>query len=216
MDPVSFLFWRFYYFFRDPPRRTPSGRVVVSPADGYVVYVNEVAKGSAPRPFKEGVSLDLEELGRPGDGFEDGGTQIGIYMAPTSVHFNRAPIGGIIARIVGRPARGENRSMAKTLARLIWKMQPYVKESGYVADNARNSIVIDEEFPVLVVQIADRYVRMIDCFVHEGERVKAGQKIGMIRMGSQCDLFIPRRSAATVLCRPGDKVLAGETILARY
>ncbi|MFH1017668.1 MAG: phosphatidylserine decarboxylase [Pseudomonadota bacterium] len=216
MDPVSFLFWRFYYFFRDPLRRIPSGRVVVSPADGYVVYVSEVEKGRAPCPFKEGVGLDLEELGQGGERFEDGGTQIGIYMAPTSVHFNRAPIGGTVAHIVGRPAKGENRSMAKTLARLIWKMPPYVKESRYVADNARNSIVIAGEFPVLVVQIADRYVRAIDCFIQEGERVEAGQKIGMIRMGSQCDLFIPRRSAAAVLCRPGDKVLAGETILARY
>jgi hypothetical protein len=31
---------------------------------------------------------------------------------------------------------------------------------------------------------------------------------------SQCDLFIPRSAAVSVKCGPGDRVLAGETILA--
>ena len=33
---------------------------------------------------------------------------------------------------------------------------------------------------------------------------------------SQCDLFIPRSAAVSVKCGPGDRVLAGETILAVY
>jgi phosphatidylserine decarboxylase len=216
MDPVSFLFWRFYYFFRDPVRNPPLGRVVVSPADGYVIYVTDVAAGDLPHPNKGGVSLPLDELGNQTDWLQEGGTLVGIYMAPTSVHFNRAPIGGKISHIEQRPARGENRSMSKTLARLIWKMPPYEKDSSYVLDNARNSVVLEGDFPLLVVQIADRFVREVDCYVSMGQTVDVGQKIGMIRMGSQCDLFIPRRANVILNCRPRDKVLAGESILARY
>jgi hypothetical protein len=38
----------------------------------------------------------------------------------------------------------------------------------------------------------------------------------MIRMGSQCDLFVRRIPGLEVLCRPGDRTRAGETVLARY
>ncbi|HEY5281975.1 MAG TPA: hypothetical protein VIM14_04225 [Polyangia bacterium] len=38
----------------------------------------------------------------------------------------------------------------------------------------------------------------------------------MIRMGSQCDVFVRRVPTLEVLCRPGERVRAGETILARY
>jgi phosphatidylserine decarboxylase len=67
-----------------------------------------------------------------------------------------------------------------------------------------------------IVQIADRYVRHCDCYVAAGESVSAGQKIGMIRMGSQCDLYVPDRAGVTLDCRPGMRVRAGETIIGRY
>jgi len=42
------------------------------------------------------------------------------------------------------------------------------------------------------------------------------QRIGMVRVGSQCDVFLRRVPTLDVLCQPGDRVRAGETILARY
>ena len=65
-----------------------------------------------------------------------------------------------------------------------------------------------------VVQIADQQVNTIDCSVAEGDPVQLGERIGMIRRGSQVDLFVPR-------LRPGDfpglavgtKVRAGSTVL---
>jgi phosphatidylserine decarboxylase len=65
-----------------------------------------------------------------------------------------------------------------------------------------------------VIQIADQQVNKIDCSVTEGDPVRIGERIGMIRRGSQVDLFVPR-------LRPGDfpglavgtKVRAGSTVL---
>jgi phosphatidylserine decarboxylase len=215
IDPITFLFWRFYYFFRDPVRKPPPGRVIVSPADGYVVYVKDISGGSMPSPVKEGVSIPLAEWtgSRP---FAGEGTLIGIYMTPLSVHYNRAPVMGTISKLAVLPARKKNLSMVRTFIRLIWNMAPFEKKSGYITDNARNTIFIDGEVPMAIVQIADSFVREVDCYVAEGQKVETGSKIGMIRMGSQCDLFIPKSSNIKLLCKTGDKVFAGESVLASY
>ena len=215
MDPLSFLAWRFLYFFRDPVRRPPAGRSVVAPADGRVLYVREVEAGALPNPVKAGVAVPLDEwLGTVPP--ENGGILIGIYMTPLSVHYNRAPVAGRIAAVVARPAQGENLSMARAFMRLAWDMRPFEEDSRHILHNARNTIVISGDVPVVVIQMADRFVSQVDCFVAPGQQVDKGEKIGFIRMGSQCDLFIPRSAAVLPKCNPGDRVVAGETILATY
>ncbi len=215
MDPLSFLAWRFYYFWRDPVRRPPPGRVIVSPADGYLLYARRVEKGEVPSPIKKGVTLPLTEwVGAVP--CEESGTLIGVHMTAFSVHYNRAPIAGRIERVVPRPAIGENLGMTRTMMRLLWGMQPYEEDSRYITQNARNTTVIDGDLRVVVVQIADRYVKDVDSFVAGGQRVGLGEKIGMIRMGSQCDLFIPDRPGLRLQCEPGARVRAGESILATY
>jgi phosphatidylserine decarboxylase len=216
VDPLSFLVWRFYYFFRDPERTPPSGDVVVSPADGRIIYVREQAPRDRPVPEKNDVPLPLDELSED-TAFEKGGALIGIYMTPLSVHYNRAPITGIVSRVAARPAlHGENQSMTRIFMRILWDMDPDAGDEAYVRENARNTVVINGEIPAVVVQIADRYVDQIDCFVEEGESVQKGERLGMIRMGSQCDLYIPSSCRLSDSCRPGARVTAGETVLASY
>jgi len=215
MDPLSFLAWRFYYFFRDPVRRPPAGRVVVSPADGFLLYQRRVTGGTVPSPIKQGVPVPLDEWVGKVPCAEDG-TLIGIYMTALSVHYIRSPVPGSVKRVVPRPAIGENLHQTRTFVRLIWGMQPYEEDSRYITQNARNTIAIDGEVPAVVVQISDRYVAECDSYVKEGEAVECGQKIGMIRMGSQCDLFIPDSAGVTFDCRPGARVYAGETVLGTY
>jgi phosphatidylserine decarboxylase len=215
LDPLSFLAWRFWYFFRDPVRHAPPGRSLVSPADGRVLYVRQVAAGTLPNPVKQGVAVPLDDwLGTASP--ESGGTLIGIYMTPLSVHYNRAPIAGTVTGVVPRPAQGETLSMSRAFMRLVWNMPPFEEDSAHILRNARNTIVIAGDFPVVVIQMADRFVREIDCLVAPGQQVNKGDKIGLIRMGSQCDLFIPRGAGAEIRCNPGDRVRAGETILAVY
>ncbi|HEY4122912.1 MAG TPA: phosphatidylserine decarboxylase [Byssovorax sp.] len=215
MDPLSFLLWRFYYFFRDPERAVPEGRVVVAPADGYLLYSRRVTGGHVPSPIKEGVPVPLDEwLGEVDVARE--GTMVGIYMHALSVHYIRSPVPGRVKRVVPRPARGENLHQTRTFMRLLWGMQPYEEGSQYITQNARNTVAIDGEVPMAIVQIADRYVKECDCYVAEGEDVTAGQKIGMIRMGSQCDMYIPDRPGLELDVKPGTRVVAGETVLGRY
>ena len=137
-------------------------------------------------------------------------------MAPWSVHFNRAPVSGRITEVISRPAAHQNLSMARALMRLLWDMKPYEKACEYIDQNARNTIVFEGEIPAVMVQIADRYVNQIDCFVNPGDRVQTGEKVGMIRMGSQVDLFLPQSQGIKLSCKIKDKVAAGTTVLGTY
>lgn len=215
MDPFSFLYWRFHAFFRDPERRPPPGRVVVAPADGRVLYVSEVAPHTMPVVVKHGTEIPVTDAPSVGPS-DQPGALIGIYMFPWSVHVNRAPIAGKVTQVSARPAHPENRSMVRALMHLMWRLPVTDEVRASVAENARNTIVIEGDLSVAMVQIADRYVRQVDCYVSPDDAVTCGQRVGMIRMGSQCDVFLRKVPGLQVLCRPGDHTRAGETVLARY
>ena len=49
MAALAFAFWRFVWFYRDPPREPPAETGLLSPADGTVVYVKRAAPGDTVR-----------------------------------------------------------------------------------------------------------------------------------------------------------------------
>src|SRR6266508_3112982 len=84
-----------------------------------------------------------------------------------------------------------------------------------VFENERATTVIERpDFEIAVVQIASRLVRQIAAYVDVGENVALGQRIGVIRLGSQVDVVLPARAGLQVNVKPGQRVKAGESILA--
>jgi phosphatidylserine decarboxylase len=65
---------------------------------------------------------------------------------------------------------------------------------------------------LLVRQIAGLIARRIVTYSKDGEQVKQGERMGMIRFGSRVDVFIPTDSH--VLAKVGDLTTAGTTVLA--
>ena len=81
--------------------------------------------------------------------------------------------------------------------------------------NERLTTVIERDgLQVAVVQITSRLVRQIVSFVEEGQQVTLGQRIGVIRFGSQVDVVVPARPDLEVRVRPGMRVRAGESAIA--
>jgi len=82
-------------------------------------------------------------------------------------------------------------------------------------DNERNSVLIRtaEGHDVVVVQIAGLIARRIICDLHPGDRVAIGDTYGLIRFGSRLDTYLP--AGSEILIEPGQRALAGETVLAR-
>ena len=123
---------------------------------------------------------------------------VGIAMSFLDVHVNRAPIAGHVR--LRRHFPGRFGSLGKP---------------GMVFENERATTVIERpDIEIAVVQIASRLVRQIAAYVDVGETVAAGDRIGVIRLGSQVDVVLPVRPGLKVNVEPGQRVRAGESILA--
>jgi phosphatidylserine decarboxylase len=194
---IIFVWFKYLYFVRDPERRIPDGNNIVSPADGIVVYVREI---------------EVEEITKvPGLQF-DGGKLIGIHMSIFNVHINRAPISGRIEKLFYY--KGKNLSMIKMGLRTLLRLKPYYKDSEHIIQNERETSIIRSEngFSICLIRIADRIVKKIVGLKEQGDLVVKGERIGLIKMGSQVDIILP--PDVQVLVKEGDRVVAGETVIA--
>jgi len=89
-----------------------------------------------------------------------------------------------------------------------------LKKISALTQNERAVVMIESAgMKVGIVLIASRLVRRIRVDLAENDFVGRGQRLGMIRFGSQVDLIIPNRDSMKFLIHAGDKVKAGETII---
>jgi phosphatidylserine decarboxylase len=186
-----------FFFFRDPERNPPNNAgVIVSPADGTVVYIKEIEDGRFPFAVKNNNTIPLSEFSQV-DLIPGRGIQIGIAMNYLNVHVNRSPIAGTVKML--KPIGGKFLSL---------------KHLHALLENERTLMVFENEnLKVGIVQIASRLVRRIVPFVQEGQDLEQGQRVGMIKFGSQVDLLIPYREDLKVEVNVGDEVTAGESVV---
>jgi len=193
---VSLLLWR---FFRDPERIPPEDRnAILSPADGKVIYVKRIEKGVVPYSEKKGRKFSLGDFIKS-DVLPMEGYLIGISMNFLDIHVNRVPNDGKVAVI--RHIKGRFVSLKKEEAVIL---------------NERALTVIDNgHFKVGVIQIASRLVRQIILYLREGQEIRRGERMGMIRFGSQVDLILPCSPSLNIEINPGEHVKAGISIVAK-
>ncbi len=214
---LGFLFWRYVWFFRNPVRIPPDGEVILSPADGTVVYVKVIPPEEDVIVIKEGLQSTVSDILR--EDLPSSKILIGIFMSPFDVHYNRAPISGQVQSIRHHPAIRANLHMSPMHFRTVFAQMPLYRNSLHIVQNERTVTRIEGQFKgntlsCYVVQIAGGSVRGIDSYVQTGQWVERGTVFGMIRIGSQVDLIIPSRDDLQVRVQAGDRARAGETILA--
>jgi phosphatidylserine decarboxylase len=124
-------------------------------------------------------------------------TRISIFLSVFDAHVQRAPVAGEVVTIKYRPG----------------KFLSADKEDAS-ADNERNSVWIrtPEGIDVVAVQIAGMIARRIVCSTKVGDKLALGETYGLIRFGSRLDTYFP--AGANVLVEPGQRAVAGETVLA--
>ena len=124
-------------------------------------------------------------------------TCISVFLNIFDVHVNRAPIGGRITKLAYHPGKFLNAAHDKASE-----------------DNERQSFRIETPQGDVFgfVQIAGLIARRIVCAVAEGDVVAAGQRVGLIRFGSRCDVYLPDGMAPLVAV--GQRAIAGETVFA--
>lgn len=123
--------------------------------------------------------------------------RICVFMNVFNVHVNRSPVQGEVQNIIYKKGQFLNASLDKASEK-----------------NERNSLVIKTEngTQVVVVQIAGLIARRILSFISPADRLFQGERFGLIRFGSRVDIYLPLD--AIEKCKVGDKVVAGESILA--
>ncbi|HMK37316.1 MAG TPA: phosphatidylserine decarboxylase [Desulfomonilaceae bacterium] len=214
---AAFLFWRYVWFFRSPPRTIPQAESIVSPADGTIVYVKAVLPHEEVLVIKQGLAASVNDIVR--EDMEAPKILIGIFMSPFNVHYNRAPIAGRVERITHYPAKTANVNMGPMHIRTLFNRSPFYENSFHIVENERTVTRIKgrfkgSEISCYVIQIAGKSVSGIDSYIPEDGDVGKGEIFGMIRIGSQVDVVVPQMSGMTVKVEPGDRVRAGESVLA--
>jgi phosphatidylserine decarboxylase len=123
--------------------------------------------------------------------------QISIFLSPMDVHVNRIPASGTITRVSYTPGKF---------------LPAYRPEAAAV--NERSEVWIDRGNGETVVarQVVGVLARRVVCRARIGERVRAGQRFGIMKFGSRMDVFLPR--SATLKATIGEMVRGGETVIA--
>ncbi|TWT70136.1 phosphatidylserine decarboxylase [Crateriforma conspicua] len=175
------------WFFRDPARAVPEGLgTVVAPADGKLVQIERVEDPEL------GVCI-----------------QFGIFLSIFNVHANRASLPGKVVAIRYRPGKFLN------------ALRP---ESAKENENLDVTVELDAgEIPGPIAsrrcrirQITGQFARRIVCWVRPGDVLKRGEMFGMIKLGSRTELLIPDDPSLRVVAQLGQKIAAGNTVLAKY
>ncbi len=123
--------------------------------------------------------------------------RISVFMNVFNVHVCRAPVAGTVDTVRHTPGR------------FLAAFRDDASEH-----NERTEIVIERDGqPWRVVLVAGLVARRIVCRVQPGQRLAAGERIGLIRFGSRVDVDLP--AGARPEARVGQRVRAGETVLAR-
>jgi phosphatidylserine decarboxylase len=187
-------------FFRNPERTPPAQEcIIVSPADGIIKYIKEIHNSEFPFAIKNKNAIRLSEFVGT-DIIAGNGIQIGIGMSLLDVHVNRSPIAGKISFLRRIPGAFNS-----------------LKKVNSLLENERVAVTIEGRgIKIGIVLIASRLVRRICMCLSEGKEVAIGQRIGMIRFGSQVDIILPVSRTLKINAKPGDKVKAGVSILATF
>ena len=124
-------------------------------------------------------------------------TRVSIFMNVFNCHVNRTPVTGKVEEIYYKPGKFLNASLDKASK-----------------ENERNYYRIKfskTNEDIIIVQIAGLIARRIVCEVEQGQNLKQGERIGMIRFGSRVDVFFKNKK---VLAKLGQNVVAGESLIA--
>lgn len=123
---------------------------------------------------------------------------ISIFMEVNNVHVNRMPIDGRISKMTHFPG---------------YHLRAWKKESDL---NERVVISLETEIgPVMIVQIAGLIARRVYPYIKKGDILQKGERIGIIRLGSRVDVYLPAIKIKEIAVKVGDPVYAGVTTIAK-
>jgi phosphatidylserine decarboxylase len=122
---------------------------------------------------------------------------ISTFMEVNNVHVNRMPLDARVTKMTHFPG---------------YHLRAWKKESDL---NERVIITLDTAIgEVTVVQLAGLIARRVYPYIKDGDVLKKGDRIGIIRLGSRVDVYLPADRIQSIPVKIGDPVRAGEDTIA--
>ena len=142
----------------------------------------------------DGVVLEVSEEESP---YWSGKAQVvKIFLSIFNVHVQRSPIAGKVVQVDYRKGKFLD-----------------ARDPRAAFENEQNAILIEGSLhKIAVKQIAGLIARRIVCWARPGQNLAAGQRLGLIRFGSQVDLVLP--ADLEVCVRKGEKMTGGVSVVA--
>ncbi len=124
--------------------------------------------------------------------------KVSIFLSVMNVHVNRVPISGTVDYVKYVPGQF---------------LVAFAEKAS--DENEHTEIGMSDSFGRKVVfkQIAGLIARRIVCKVQPQDRLRIGDRFGLIRFGSRMDILLPAGSLVSL--KKGDHTKGGETILGR-
>jgi len=123
--------------------------------------------------------------------------RISTFMNIYNVHVNRMPLTGTIETITHHSGG---------------HIPAFQKESDV---NERVVLLLKTDIGVIkIVQIAGTVARRIVPYVSQGTVLKKGEKIGLIKLGSRVDLYLPANRIKALVIQVHKRIKAGEDTIA--
>lgn len=145
----------------------------------------------------DGTVMKVDTIRHPRLGDQEW-ARIAVFLSPLDVHINRAPVAGQVVDRWDEPGG----------------FIPAYDDASEL--NASRFIVISgKRGKVAVAQRAGFLARRILTWPQKGELLTQGERYGLIRFGSRTDILFPL-GQVEVLVKTGDKLVAGQTHVARY
>jgi len=145
----------------------------------------------------DGTVMSIREM-RENNFLKTDTVRISIFLSLFDVHVNRAPIGGTITFLQYYPGTRYFTFMEKS--------SEYNQHSSILIEGGRTRCLVN--------QIVGPVARRVVYWLKNGQKVEKGERIGMMKFGSRLDMYFPKADV-DVLVRPGDKVKAGFSAVAR-
>lgn len=123
--------------------------------------------------------------------------RLSIFMGVQDVHVNRMPLDANIRKVTHRPGK---------------HIPAFNKDS--VRNERVETIVKSEHGEVKIIQIAGAVARRIVPYIEPGDHLNKGDRLGLIRLGSRCDLHFPVGTIEWTV-EVKQKVRAGVSTVAR-
>jgi len=124
--------------------------------------------------------------------------RLSIFLSMLNVHINRIPVSGNVQRVEYHKGR----------------FFPAFREKASQMNEHTIIELENDRGKIGFCQRAGAVARRIVCSLSTGDNVKGGDRFGLIRFGSRVDIYLPQN--VSVISKVGERVIAGETVLARF